>query len=46
LATEIAKIYCDEYQQIIFPEVVTTVSDALKNRLPKHASEFYNMYSR
>ncbi|TYA59046.1 N-formylglutamate amidohydrolase [Formosa maritima] len=45
LATEIAKVYCDEVNQIIYPEVVATVIDELKIRLPKHASEFYNMYS-
>lgn len=46
LATEIAKIYCNENNQTIFPEVVATVSDELKRRLPEHASEFYKMYSK
>ncbi|PWI29592.1 hypothetical protein DI383_10230 [Flavobacteriaceae bacterium LYZ1037] len=45
LATEIAKVYCDEYNQILFPEVVAKVSEELKYRLPKHASEFYKTYS-
>ncbi len=46
LATEIAKVYCDEYDQIIYPEVVSAVAQELKTRLPKHAAEFYNTYSK
>lgn len=46
LATEIAKIYCDEYQQIIYPEVVACVQKALNQRVPKHAEEFYKTYSK
>lgn len=45
LATEIAKVYCDEYNQIIFPEVVSAVENQLKNLLPKHASEFYKNFA-
>ncbi|RKE95413.1 N-formylglutamate amidohydrolase [Ichthyenterobacterium magnum] len=44
LATEIAKVYCDEYNQINYPEVVTAVEQELRVRLPKHALEFYNTY--
>ncbi|SEQ48895.1 N-formylglutamate amidohydrolase [Hyunsoonleella jejuensis] len=44
LATEIAKVYCDEYEQVIFPEVVTTVEEALKTRIPKHAEAVYNIF--
>jgi hypothetical protein len=44
LATEIAKVYCDEYQQIIYPEVVSAVEQQLKILLPKHAQEFYNTF--
>ena len=44
LATEIAKVYCDEYQQIIYPEVVSTVEEQLKTLLPKHAAEFYKNF--
>ena len=44
LATEIAKIYCDEYQQIIYPEVVAAVEEQLKAFLPKHAEEFYKRH--
>ncbi|MFD1061861.1 N-formylglutamate amidohydrolase [Winogradskyella litorisediminis] len=44
LATEIAKVYCDEYEQIIYPEVVDAVAQQLKFLLPKHASEFYNTH--
>ncbi|MEC3907928.1 N-formylglutamate amidohydrolase [Tamlana sp. 2201CG12-4] len=44
LATEIAKVYCDEYEQIIFPEVVATVEKALIERIPKHALKVYNAF--
>lgn len=42
LAIEIAKIYCDEYEQIIYPEVVDAVEKQLNTLLPKHAATFYN----
>ncbi|RNC86212.1 MAG: hypothetical protein ED556_07900 [Winogradskyella sp.] len=45
LATEIAKVYCDEYNQIIYPEVVDAVEKQLRDKLPKHAEEFYKTYS-
>lgn len=44
LATEIAKVYCDEYKQIIYPEVVTAVEQQLQTLLPKHAEEFYTRF--
>jgi N-formylglutamate amidohydrolase len=44
LATEIAKVYCDEYKQIIYPEVVAAVEQQLKVLLPQHANEFYNRF--
>ncbi|MFP4846687.1 N-formylglutamate amidohydrolase [Winogradskyella sp. PE311] len=44
LATEIAKVYCDEYKQIIYPEVVTAVEQQLQTLLPKHADEFYKKF--
>jgi len=46
LATEIAKVYCNEYEQIIFPEVVSAVEKELKERLPKHATLFYKRHSK
>lgn len=45
LATEVAKIYCDELGQIIYPEVVAAIRKGLKKQLPEHASDFYNIYS-
>jgi len=45
LATEIAKVYCDENNQIIYPEVVTAVENQLKDLIPKHASEFYKTFA-
>ncbi|MBT8245909.1 MAG: hypothetical protein HKP48_10620 [Winogradskyella sp.] len=45
LATEIAKVYCDEYNRIIYPEVVTAVEHQLKDLLPKHADDFYKRFS-
>lgn len=44
LATEIAKVYCDEYNQIIYPEVVSAVEKQLKDKLIAHAENFYNKY--
>jgi len=45
LATEIAKIYCEEYEQIIYPEVVAAVEQQLKDLLPKHAAQFKTQFS-
>lgn len=44
LATEIAKVYCDEYDQIIYPEVVAAVEEQLQERLPEHATIFYKKH--
>ncbi|WP_426430310.1 N-formylglutamate amidohydrolase [Winogradskyella sp. HB-48] len=44
LATEIAKVYCDEYKQVIYPEVVAAVEQQLKTLIPKHADEFYRKF--
>lgn len=44
LATEIAKVYCDEYKQVIYPEVVAAVEQQLKVLIPKHADEFYRKF--
>ncbi|MBC3846398.1 N-formylglutamate amidohydrolase [Winogradskyella echinorum] len=44
LATEIAKVYCDEYKRINYPEVVAAVESQLQTLLPKHADEFYNTF--
>ncbi len=40
LATEIAKIYCDELTGIVFPEVVEAVEQQLKDLIPLQAREF------
>ncbi len=45
LATELAKVYCDEYNYIIFPEVVAAVEQALNKHLPEHAAHFNTTYS-
>ncbi|MGH1388177.1 N-formylglutamate amidohydrolase [Kordia sp.] len=45
LATEVKKIYCDEIDQIMFPEVVSAVENALKTMIPQHADDFYQKYS-
>lgn len=44
LATEIAKIYCDEYKQIMFPEVVDAVEVYLRDVVKNHAEAFYTEY--
>lgn len=45
LATEIAKIYCDELTQIMYPEVVSSVEKYLKTELKKHAETFYTIHN-
>lgn len=45
LATEVAKIYCDELNYVMFPEVVAAIEKELKKKLPEHASNFYKKYS-
>lgn len=41
LATEVSKIYCDELNQIMYPEVVKSIEESLKIRLKEHAMDFY-----
>lgn len=40
LATEIAKVYCDEYTAILYPEVVRSVEEQLKELIPLQVREF------
>lgn len=40
LATEVAKIYCNEYEQLLFPEVIGSIAAELKYRIPQHAEAF------
>lgn len=44
LATEIAKIYCDELAQIMYPEVVSVVEKHLRIALKEHANAFYTTH--
>jgi hypothetical protein len=44
LATEVAKIYGDEINQIIYPEVVHAIENELKKKLKKHALNFHKIY--
>ena len=44
LATEIAKVYCDELAQILYPEVVYSVEKYLKTELKTHADAFYKAH--
>ncbi|MGO3181474.1 MAG: N-formylglutamate amidohydrolase [Aequorivita sp.] len=46
LATEVSKIYCDELNQITYPEVVAAIEKELKEKLPKHAASFYKNYAK
>ena len=46
LATEIAKVYCDEYSYIIYPEVVAAVEKQLRSKLKNHASKFYSHHKK
>lgn len=45
LATEVAKIYCDELEYVIYPEVVAAIEKGLKKQVKEHALNFYNIYS-
>ncbi|WP_394971828.1 N-formylglutamate amidohydrolase [uncultured Croceitalea sp.] len=42
LATEIAKVYCDELTGIIYPEVVKSVEKQLKEMIPLQSEAFQN----
>lgn len=42
LATEISKVYCDELTGVMYPEVVTSVENQLKELIPLQAKEFQN----
>ena len=44
LATEIAKVYCEEYDHIIYPEVVASVEQQLQYRMKEHALNFYKTH--
>jgi len=44
LATEFKKIYCDEINQVLFPEVVHAIEDQLQSFLPQHAEKFYSAH--
>ncbi|UII79444.1 N-formylglutamate amidohydrolase [Flagellimonas sp. CMM7] len=41
LATEISKIYCDELSGVIYPEVVKSVENQLKDLIPLQVEEFH-----
>lgn len=44
LATEFKKIYCDEYAQIVFPEVVSAIENQLREKIKSHALSFYHAH--
>jgi hypothetical protein len=44
LATEVSKIYCNELEEIIFPEVVLAIEQALQTKLNNHAEQFYKKH--
>ncbi|CAM1340356.1 N-formylglutamate amidohydrolase [Tenacibaculum amylolyticum] len=44
LATEIAKVYCDELTGVVFPEVVSAVEVYLKEHLKMHATAYYQRH--
>jgi len=46
LATEIAKVYCDEYNYIMYPEVVAAVEKQLRERIVNHANTFYKRHKK
>ncbi|MFV0248804.1 MAG: N-formylglutamate amidohydrolase [Tenacibaculum sp.] len=44
LATEIAKIYCNELTQVLYPEIIYAVEEYLKTALKQHAKNFYQKH--
>jgi len=44
LATEVKKVYCDELNQILYPEVVAHIEKTLRTDLKNHAEAFYNAH--
>ena len=44
LATEVAKIYCDELEQILYPDIIDTIEIHLRNQLNKHSYAFYERH--
>ena len=46
LATEFSKIYGDELNYIIYPEVVSAIKNGLDEKIPLHAEEFFDKYSK
>ncbi len=44
LATEVKKVYCNELQQIMFPEVVQAIENTLQIVLPKHAEAVFKKH--
>jgi hypothetical protein len=45
LATEFKKIYCDEINMFVFPEVVATIEEQLRSKLKEHADAFYKEHN-
>ena len=46
LATEFKKIYCDEYQEILFPEVVHAIEQQLQQKIKEHAASFNSAFNK
>ncbi len=44
LATEVSKVYCNELEEIIFPEVVEAIEKQLQEKLKNHALQFYKKH--
>lgn len=40
MATEIKKIYCDELNQVMFPEVIVAITENLSNAIAKNSDRF------
>ena len=45
LATEVKKVYCDEINQVLFPEVIAAIEKHLEVDLKAHAHSFFKKYS-
>jgi len=40
LATEIKKIYCNELEEVLFPEIIQALKENINTAIIKHSSKF------
>ncbi len=45
LATEFKKVYCDELQEVLYPEIIAAIEHQLQKKIKEHAGLFYKAYN-